>query len=330
MAAIGTFEELRARARKATAAVAVVAADSASALRAAAAAVREGFARPVLVGDEDRVRAAIDAAEAGDLRAARVVHAPDADAAARAAVALARAGEVDVLLKGGLRTDELLRAVLDRDTGLRAGRLLSDVLLYEDTLSGQRRLVGVTDGGITPAPDMAQLKEIVANAVAVFHALGWDRPRVALLSATEAVTGAVPSTVTARAVARWATDALPDADVDGPLALDNALLATAAAAKGITGPVAGRADIMVTPAIEAGNILGKSVKYLGGSITAHVVVGARAPILIPSRVESAEDKLHSIALGVLLRTGAARGAPSGGAEAGPPRPDPRDAGERND
>ncbi len=130
-------------------------------------------------------------------------------------------------------------------------------------------------------------------------ALGWDRPRVALLSATEAVTESVPSTVTARAVADWAADALPNADVAGPLALDNALLTSAAEAKGITGPVAGRADIMVTPSIEAGNILGKGVKYLGGSITAHVVVGARVPILIPSRVESAEDKLHSIALGVV-------------------------------
>jgi phosphate butyryltransferase len=215
-------------------------------------------------------------------------------------VALARGGEVSVLLKGALRTDQLLRAVLDRDRGLRTGRLLSDVLLYEDTLSGDTRLVGVTDGGINPSPDVEALKQIVANAVEVFHALGFVRPRVALLSATEAVTEAVPSTVAARAVAEWAASSLDDADVEGPLALDNALLPAAAEAKGMGGPVAGRADIMVTPSIEAGNILGKGVKYLAGSITAHVVVGARVPILIPSRVESAEDKLHSIALGLLV------------------------------
>lgn len=300
MPAIPTFEALRARARAGSpAAVAVVAAESPTALEAAAGAAREGFARPVLVGAEERVRAVVAEAGFGDLEAARFVDAPDAEGAASRAVELARAGEVDVLLKGALRTDQLLRAALDADRGLRIGRLLSDVLLYEDTLSGATRLVGVTDGGINPAPDADALRQIVANAVAVFRALGWDRPRVALLSATEAVTGSVPSTVLAREVADWAGAALPDADVDGPLALDNALLAGAAAAKGIGGPVAGQADIMVAPSIEAGNILGKGVKYLGGSITAHVVVGARVPILIPSRVESAQDKLHSIALGVL-------------------------------
>jgi phosphate butyryltransferase len=279
--------------------VAVVAAESESALRAAASAADDGFARPVLVGPEHGIREVLAGAGIHGLDDATFIDVPDAASAARAAVNLARDGEVGVLLKGGLRTDQLLKAALDRDRGLRTERLLSDVLLYEDTLAGQTRLVGVTDGGINPVPDEAALKQIVANAVEVFRALGWERPRVALLSATEAVTEAVPSTVTARAVADWAVGALPEADVTGPLALDNALLESAARAKGIDGPVAGRADIMVTPSIEAGNILGKGVKYLGGSITAHVVVGARVPILIPSRVESAEDKLHSIALGVL-------------------------------
>ena len=300
MAAPRSFQELRDRARAGSpVAVAVVAAESASALRAVAAAASDGFARPVLVGDPAGIRGAIEDAGIDGLEDARFVPAEDDEAAARAAVALVRDGEVGVLLKGALRTDQLMRAVLDRDDGLRTGRLLSDVLLYEDTLAGATRLVGVTDGGINPAPDREALQQIVANAVEVFMALGWERPRVALLSATEAVTESVPSTVTARAVADWAANAMPHADVAGPLALDNALLTSAAEAKGITGPVAGRADIMVAPTIEAGNILGKGVKYLGGSITAHVVVGARAPILIPSRVESAEDKLHSIALGVV-------------------------------
>lgn len=279
--------------------VAVVAAGSDTALRAVAAAAREGFARPVLIGPESETRAAIAEAGFDRLLDAAVIDVPDAEAAAHRAVAMAHAGDVAVLLKGGLRTDQLLTAVLDRGTGLRTGRLLSDVLLYEDTLSGGTRLVGVTDGGINPSPDAEQLQQIVANAVDLFVRLGWDRPRVAVLSATEAVTDSVPSTATARAVAGWARDALPGADVAGPLALDNALLESAARAKGITGPVAGRADILVAPSIEAGNVLGKAVKYLGGSITAHVVVGARVPILIPSRVESVEDKLHSIALGVL-------------------------------
>lgn len=303
MSAIPSFDALRARARSGPpVAVAVVAAGSGTALRAVAAAAREGFARAILVGRAAEIRAAID--EAGPavgapLADARVVEAPDAFAAARAAVALARNGEVGVLLKGALRTDQLMKAVLDRDHGIRTDRLLSDVLLYEDTLAGATRLVGVTDGGINVTPDAEALRRIVANAVDVLRTLGWERPRVALLSATEMVSDAVPSTVAARAVAEWAADALPEAQVAGPLALDNALLASAAETKGITGPVAGRADIMVAPSIEAGNILGKAVKYLAGSITAHVVVGARVPVLIPSRVESADDKLHSIALGVL-------------------------------
>ncbi|HUG41517.1 MAG TPA: phosphate acyltransferase [Longimicrobiales bacterium] len=267
------------------------------ALLAAAAGLRVPVA--VAAADSATARAAMDLAADRDI-ATPVWVEGTGEAAAREAVARVRAGEARVLLKGSLRTDELLRAVLDRDSGLRTGRLLSDVLLYEDSNAGAPRLVGVTDGGINPAPDEAALRVIVANAVAVFRALGHPRPRVALLSATEAVGEAVPSTVRARAVAEWAASSLDSCDVAGPLALDNALLPSAAEAKGIGGPVAGRADVLVAPSIEAGNILGKAAKYLGGSITAHVIVGAAAPVLIPSRVESAEDKLHSIALGAIL------------------------------
>jgi phosphate butyryltransferase len=286
--------------------VAVVCAESETALRAVAAAARSGIAEPILIGAASRIRGVMERSAIHGLEGARVVHTDTPPAAAAAGVALAREGEASVLLKGSLRTDELLRAVLDREEGLRTGRLLSDVLLYEDSVSGERRLVGVTDGGINPSPDLEALKQIVENAVAVFRALGFKRPRVALLSATEAVSPAVPSTGAARAVAEWAAGALRHADVDGPLALDNALLPAAAAAKGIGGPVAGRADVLVTPSIEAGNVLGKAAKYLGGSATAHVVVGARVPILIPSRVESAEDKLYSIALGLLVASSAGR------------------------
>jgi phosphate butyryltransferase len=301
VAEIRTFDELRQRARAAgPAAVALVGADSESGLQALALAAGEGLARAVLVGDEAVTRGLLERAGIAGMDDARYVPVACPAEAAAAAVALARSGEASVLLKGSLRTDQLMRAVLDRDRGLRTGRLLSDVLLYEDGVSGTRRLVGITDGGINPAPDVEAMKQIVANAVAVFRALGFTRPRAALLSATEAVSDAVPSTVAARAVAAWAARALADADVDGPLALDNALLPAAAEAKRIGGPVAGRADIMVAPSIDAGNILGKAAKYLAGSITAHVVVGARVPILIPSRVESAQDKLHSVALGVLV------------------------------
>lgn len=301
MAAITRFRDLLARAADGPpVSVALVAAESVTGLHALAEAHAVGIADPVLVGPESAVLALIERESVTGLGGARFVDAPTQEAAARVAVGLARDGEAQVLLKGGLRTDQLLRAVLDRDAGLRTGRLLSDVLLYEDSLADATRLVGVTDGGINPAPDIDTLKAIVANAVDVFRTLGYGRPRVALLSASEAVTDAVPSTGAARAIAEWALEVLPHADVAGPLALDNALLESAARAKAITGPVAGRADIMVAPSIEAGNILGKAAKYLGGSMTAHVVVGAAVPLLIPSRVESAADKLHAIALGVVV------------------------------
>lgn len=300
-----TFEELkRAATDRGARTVAVVGAASTTALGAMDAAVRSGLARAVLVGHADRARELVRGKGFEALLDARFVDVPDDEAGLRAA-ALAGTGEVEILLKGTLRTDQLLRAVLDRRHGLRTERLLSDVLLYEDTLSGEARLVGVTDGGINVAPTLDQKRQIIENAIAVFHALGYERPRVALMSATEAVTDSVPSTTEARALTQLAAarerpaSLLARAHIFGPLALDNALLVSAARAKNITSDVAGRADIMVLPNIEAGNILGKAVKYLAGSATAHVVVGARVPVLIPSRVESADDKLLSIALGVV-------------------------------
>lgn len=297
---LSSFAELRARAQElGPRRVAVVDADDDVALAAAADAARLRIALPVLAGDETKIRARVE--RLGLTRALAEATYVATERPAAAAVALASEGQVQVLLKGHLRTDELLRAVLDKAAGLRTGRLLSDVLLYEDTLSGARRLVGVTDGGLNVAPDLAQKKQIVLNALEVMRAIGHARPKIALLSATEAVSESVPSTVDAKALSEMgAAGEFGEADVFGPLALDNALLVSAAEAKGIKHPVAGRADCMVMPNIESGNALGKSVKYLGGSQCAHVVVGAKLPILIPSRVESADDKLNAIALGVLF------------------------------
>jgi phosphate butyryltransferase len=295
--AVRSFAELKQRARQSgPKRVGVVMADDAVALGAAADALRLGLARPVLIGDERKIRGA--AAGQGDLLAgAEIVATQDA---ARTGVAMAAAGRLDILLKGHLRTDELLHAVLDKQAGLRTARLLSDVLLYEDTLSGEVRLVAITDGGLNIAPNLDQKKQIVLNALEVLRCLGFERPKIAVMSATEAVSEAMPSTVDAAALAEMGRNGgFGDADVYGPFALDNALLKSAAEAKGIRNPVAGQADCMVMPSIEAGNLLGKAVKYLGGSQCAHVVVGAKVPILIPSRVESADDKVNAIALGVL-------------------------------
>ena len=214
---------------------------------------------------------------------------------------MAREGDVEVLLKGHLRTDELLHAVLNKDTGLRTGRLLSDVLLYEDTLAGETRLVGITDGGLNVLPNLEQKQQIVRTRSRSCAAWGCRRPKIAIMSATEAVSASVPSTEDALRLTQMAeAGQFGEVDLFGPVALDCALLESAARAKGITHPVAGHADCMVVPNIEAGNLLGKAVKYLGGSQCAHVVVGAKVPILIPSRVESVDDKVNSIALGVLF------------------------------
>jgi len=302
---VKTFQELRQKAQAARPKIIAVAeADDEIALSAVHAAMQLRIAKPVLIGNGERIRAKIEKSNLLELASAEMLPADSPEDAAQRAVALARKGEAEIILKGHLRTDQLLRAVLDRDAGLRTGRLLSDVLLYEDTLSGHTRLVGVTDGGINVAPAFEQLQQIIENAVQVMHALGFERPKIALMSATEAVTESVPSTVLAQRLTELAASArvglLAQCEVYGPLALDNALLVSAARAKGITAPVAGHADVMVLPNIEAGNILGKAVKYLGGSQCAHVIMGARVPILIPSRVESADDKLNAIALGVLV------------------------------
>ena len=298
--AITSFAELRHRAQPlGPKRVAVVAADDEVALTAADGAVHLGIAIPVLIGNERKIRSKAEALGLSALIAgAEFVNADDA---APVATNMAREGYVDLLLKGHLRTDELLRAVLDKQTGLRTGRLLSDVLLYEDKLAGELRLVGITDGGLNVAPSLEQKKQIVQNAIEVMRSLGMARPKIALMSATEAVSESIPSSMDARKLTDMGEAGhFGDAEVFGPLALDCALLESAAQAKGIEHPVAGHADCMVVPNIEAGNLLAKSVKYLGGSQCAHVIAGARLPILIPSRVESVDDKVNSIALGVIF------------------------------
>ncbi len=279
--------------------VVVAAAENVTALNAAAHARRKRIAEVILVGGEKGIRARLSSL-GEDAALYRIVDAPTDAEAARLSVRLVRAGEAAVLMKGRMRTSELLHVVLDRAEGLREGRLLSDVLVAEHPLSDDPRLVGVTDGGVNVAPTLAQKRAIIENAVALFRRLGHPRPKVACLCAVETVNDAMPHTKDAQALARAnAEGEIRDCVVSGPLALDNALSEDAARAKGIEHPVAGLADLLLVPTIEAGNVLGKAFTYLAKRPVAHVIVGARAPILIPSRVERADDKLCSIALGVV-------------------------------
>jgi phosphate butyryltransferase len=297
---IRTFANLRKRACSAgSKRVAIVLADDEVALTAAADALHAGIALPVLIGDERRIRAhAQDLGFTELLDQAEFVSATTN--AAETAVRMAREGTIDVLMKGHLRTDELLHPVLDKENGLRTGRLLSDIAFFESGNEKEQRLVGLTDGGLNVAPSLEQKKQIVLNAIEVLRCLGIRRPKIAIMSAVEMVTDAMPSTLDARALTEMSDQGeLGEAEVFGPLALDNALLAWAAEAKGITHRVAGHADCLIVPNIEAGNLLAKSIIFLAGFEYGHVVVGAKVPILIPSRVENAQDKVNAIALGVL-------------------------------
>ncbi|MEI6223242.1 MAG: phosphate acyltransferase [Deltaproteobacteria bacterium] len=300
MEPIRTLDELVVRARAlGPRVVAVPAAESETALAAVVEARRRGIARGLLLGDREGIVDRLWKLEE-DPSHHEIVHEPDDRRAAAIAVERVRAGEASLLLKGRLPTGDLLRAVLDRDHGLRTGRILSDVMVSEHPSSPPRRIVGITDGGVNVAPRLAEKQAILENAVRVFHRLGFARPVVAVLCAVETPSSAMPHTQDARALAEMAARGeIEGCDVVGPLALDNALLPWAAKAKGIEHPLAGRADVLLVPTIEAGNILGKAFSWLAGKPVAHVIEGARAPVLIPSRVERADDKLLSIALGIL-------------------------------
>lgn len=297
---VRTFGELRERAREVgPKRVGVVCAEDDVALMAASDALVSRIALPVLIGDEAKIRARAEALGLEELLArAEFFAAPEN--AAEVAVGLAREGAIDVLMKGHLRTDQLFHPVLDKEKGLRTGHLLCDVALFEHHDADGPRLVATTDGGITIAPTLEQKKQIVRGAIDVLGCLGIRRPKIAIMSAIEVVSNAIQSTLDAKALTEMgAAGAFGNVDVYGPLALDNALFDWAAEAKEIHHPVAGHADCLVNPSIEAGNLLAKAIIFLAGRAFAHVVVGAKTPILIPSRVESAQDKVNSIALGVL-------------------------------
>ena len=270
-----------------------------AALRAIAMAEERGLARGLLVGDPGLIGPAIDALPSR-LKDSEIVDAPDEETAVRKAVELVRNGEGKILLKGKTQTGTLMHAVLDREDGLRTGKLLSDAFLFEYPAKDGPRLVCVTDGGINLAPDLSAKRQILENAVSLYHCLGYARPRVAILSAVEAVLPGHPPSQDAAALTRMAHGGqIIDCEVEGPLSLDLAISPEAAAKKGHKGEVAGRADILLCPEIVSANLLAKSTTYFAGYGLAHVIMGAGAPVLIPSRSDTPEAKLFSIALGAL-------------------------------
>lgn len=260
-----------------------------------------GLIEPVLVGEAAAIEAI--AGDMGwDISAVRVVAADSEAQASETAVALADGGEVDALMKGHVHSDAIMRAALKRDAGLRTDRRASHV--FHMTLPGRDRVLFITDGALNVAPDTDAKLDIIQNAVDVAHALGTAMPKVALLSAAETATESLPSSMdAAEAVKRAHDGAIQGAVVDGPLAFDNAVSMQAAELKGIGGPVAGRADILVVPNIEMGNGLVKMMVYFMSGLAAGVVMGARVPIVLTSRADPPEARLAAAAIAAIVAAG---------------------------
>jgi len=269
-----------------------------SSLRGAVEAADLGLIAPILVGPRARIEAL--AKQHGiDLKAIPIVDAPYSEASAAKAVELVREGKAEALMKGSLHTDELMGAVVRRETGLRTGRRVShcfvmDVPAYPHTLI-------VTDAAINIAPTMEDKVHIIQNAIDLAHALRFPEVRVAILSAMETVNPKVPSTVEAGALCKMADRGqITGAILDGPLALDNAISLESVKIKQIDSPVAGRANVLVVPDLEAGNMLAKSLSFLAGADAAGIVLGARVPIILTSRADSVMTRLASCGIAALV------------------------------
>jgi phosphotransacetylase/acyl dehydratase len=282
--------------RAATTAV-VFPVDAAS-LQAAVDAAAAGLIVPILIGPLARLQAVAQSVKA-DISTFRLIDAADGGAAAAQAVALARKGEVALLMKGDLHTEELMHAVVDPETGLRTARRISHVYLMD--VPDYSRLLLITDAAINIAPTLQEKVSIVQNAIDLAHMLGIAQPRVAILAAVETVSGKMRSTIDAAALCKMADRGqITGGLLDGPLAFDNAINVAAATEKGIISPVAGRADILVVPDLEAGNMLAKQLSFLAGAEAAGIVLGAQVPVILTSRADSASSRLASCALAVLM------------------------------
>ena len=274
-------------------------------LEGAAQAAAEGLIVPILVGPEAKIRAA--AAAAGrDISAFRLVAAPHSHAAAAEAVALARRGEVEALMKGSLHTDELMHEVLQDDTGLRTGRRISHVYLFD--VAAYCKPLLITDAAINIQPRLADKQDICQNAIDLAHILGIELPRVAILSAVETVTDKLPSTLDAAALCKMAERGqITGGLLDGPLAFDNAVSPDAARIKGLSSPVAGQADILLVPDLESGNMLAKQLTFFEKAEGAGIVVGARLPIILTSRADPLGTRVASAAIALLIVDARRRG-----------------------
>jgi phosphate acetyltransferase len=261
-------------------------------------AAAKGLIAPILVGPADKLRKL--AAQAGvDLGKVRVVDAPHSHASATKAVELVRKGEAELLMKGSLHTDELLSAVVARETGLRIGRRISHVFIMD--VPTYHKVLIVTDAAISIAPTLEDKVDICQNAIDLAIALGVSKPKVAILAAVETVNSKMQATLDAAALCKMADRGqIKGGILDGPLAFDNAISKDAARVKGIRSEVAGDPDILLTPDLEAGNMLAKQLSFLANADSAGLVLGARVPIILTSRADSVRSRIASCAVAMLV------------------------------
>ena len=267
-------------------------------LRGALEAAEAGMITPILVGPRDKI---LNVAKAHDLKlqGAELIDAPHSQAAAEKAVEIVRTGGADLLMKGSLHSDELLGAVTKRDTGLRTGRRISHVFVMDVPTHAQTLFI--TDAAVNIAPDLDAKRDIVQNAIDLFAGLGLGTPKVAILSAVETINPNIPSTIDAAALCKMADRGqITGGELDGPLAFDNAISPEAARIKGIKSAVAGWAQILVVPDLEAGNMLAKNLSFLSRADAAGIVLGARVPVILTSRADNVRTRLASCAVATLF------------------------------
>lgn len=279
--------------------VAVAVGQDHTVIEAAVEAKKRNIARCVLVGDESEISSLAESAGLS-LEGVLIIDQPDPIQAVAQAVQMVSSGEADILMKGYIHTDDFLRGVLNKEYGLRTGSIMSHVFIAE--IRKQNKLIFITDGAMNIMPDIEQKAAILLNAVHLANIFGVQNPKVAVLAAVELVNPAMPATVDAACLAKMAErdQYCPHCMVEGPLAMDNAISLIAAKHKKLTGPVAGHADIFLVPSIECGNILVKSIVYLGYHRLMGLLVGAKAPVVLTSRADTTEAKLLSIAGAVLM------------------------------
>jgi phosphate acetyltransferase len=266
-------------------------------LRGAVEAAQEGMIVPILVGPEARIRSV--ATQHGlDIGGLELVAAPHSHAAAAKAVELVRAGRAELLMKGSLHTDELMSEIVARETGLRTARRISHVFIMD--VPTYPEPLFITDAAINIYPDLETKVDIVQNAIDLHLGLGLGEPRVAILSAVETVNPKIPGTLDAASLCKMADRGqITGGLLDGPLALDNAISVAAAAIKGISSPVAGKAQILVVPDLEAGNMLAKNLSFLANADAAGIVLGARVPVILTSRADNVRTRMASCAVAAL-------------------------------